>query len=418
MQRLPGMRERLFDAARAAAAAVGYRNAGTAEFLADDDGRFYFLEMNTRLQVEHPVTECTTGPGPGRAAAADRGWPALRPAPPRVHRARDRGPAVRRGSGRRLAAAERHAAPVRGARPACRVPRGWRLVRCVGRRTAERGHRAGAHAARCHGARPVLRLDSGVTDGSKVGIFYDPMLAKVICWAADRDQAAAVARGGTGPGPDPRRGDQPGPAGARAAAPGVPGRADRHRVLRPARPAGPAASPRRWPTTTRCGCRPSRRRWPTPPPAARTPECSAACRAAGATCRLSCSARCTTGHERGSRPGAGGDHARSRLPDRPGRAGRRRTRRRDARVDGAGPGRADGRGSPAPVRGGRVSRAWSAWTRRSVRWRCGPCPGSPTRPRRSGAGSLLAPMPGTVARLGVTVGDRVAQASRCCGSRP
>ena len=61
VERTPGMRAKLFDAARLAATAISYTGAGTVEFMADDRGDFFFLEMNTRLQVEHPVTEETTG---------------------------------------------------------------------------------------------------------------------------------------------------------------------------------------------------------------------------------------------------------------------------------------------------------------------------------------------------------------------
>jgi propionyl-CoA carboxylase alpha chain len=176
-QRIPGMRERLLEAARAAARAVGYINAGTAEFLADDTGRFYFLEMNTRLQVEHPVTECTTGldlVAQQLQIAAGGRLPAT---PPDVtgHAIEVRLYAEDPAAGWQPQSGTLHRFEVPGViaefavLPQFGPPRG----------PAQYG----------------LRLDSGVVDGSDVGTRYDPMLAKVICWAPDRDQAAAALAG-------------------------------------------------------------------------------------------------------------------------------------------------------------------------------------------------------------------------------
>ena len=191
VERTPGMRERLLRAAALAASAIGYVNAGTVEFLADETGRFWFLEMNTRLQVEHPVTECTTGldlVALQLQIAAGQLLPAA-PPPARGHAIEARlyaeDPAAdwqpQSGTVRLFALAgepaEFRADPVpdgltaAGPAPADQTAAGPGLAALVP---------------------PVLRLDSGVLAGSQVGVFYDPMLAKVIAWAADRDQAAAA----------------------------------------------------------------------------------------------------------------------------------------------------------------------------------------------------------------------------------
>jgi len=172
-QRVTGMRQKLMDAARAAACAVGYINAGTAEFLADDAGQFYFLEMNTRLQVEHPVTECTTGldlVALQLQVAAGQRLPAT---PPGVtgHAIEVRLYAEDPAAGWQPQSGKLHRFEVPG------VLAEFDVLPQVG-------------PPRDGPLRHWLRLDSGVVDGSDVGTRYDPMLAKVICWAPDRDQAA------------------------------------------------------------------------------------------------------------------------------------------------------------------------------------------------------------------------------------
>ena len=165
VERVAGMRAKLFEAARLAATAIGYAGAGTVEFLADDDGEFYFLEMNTRLQVEHPVTEATTGLDLVELqlnVADGLPLPAEPPAP--------QGYSIEA----RLYAED----PAKGWQPQAgpvhhfEVPTALTAFTCSGR--------AG------------VRLDSGIGGGSEVSIHYDPMLAKVISFAATRGQAAAL----------------------------------------------------------------------------------------------------------------------------------------------------------------------------------------------------------------------------------
>ena len=163
VEAVPGMRERLFEAARLAAKAIDYEGAGTVEFLADHKGDFYFLEMNTRLQVEHPVTECTTG-----LDLVD-----LQLQVANGHALDAESPAVSGHSIEVRLYAEDPAQnwqPQSG--PVHRLDLPENAVEFDLLRT------------------PGIRLDSGVVDGSTVGVHYDPMLAKVIAFAPTRTQAA------------------------------------------------------------------------------------------------------------------------------------------------------------------------------------------------------------------------------------
>ncbi|WP_326704244.1 biotin carboxylase N-terminal domain-containing protein [Streptomyces cyaneofuscatus] len=152
------LRTRLHDAAVAAARAVGYRGAGTVEFLVSAEGRPYFLEMNTRLQVEHPVTEAVFGVDlVALQLRVAEGEPL--PAPPEPE-----GHAVEA----RLYAEDpaRDWQPQTGALLTLEVPDG-----------------------------PGLRLDTGYVGGDTIGVHYDPMLAKVIAHAPTRTEAVRLLAG-------------------------------------------------------------------------------------------------------------------------------------------------------------------------------------------------------------------------------
>ncbi|MBV9439714.1 MAG: 3-methylcrotonyl-CoA carboxylase [Candidatus Eremiobacteraeota bacterium] len=152
------LRVRMGDAATNAARSVGYANAGTAEFLLAEDGAFHFLEMNARLQVEHPVTELVYG----------------------VDLVREQ---------LRIADGE----PLRFTQ-ADLAPRGWAIEARLNAEdpTQDFLPQAGRLAIFDVPRAPGVRLDAGFRSGDEIPLFYDSLLAKIIVWAPDR--AAAVAR--------------------------------------------------------------------------------------------------------------------------------------------------------------------------------------------------------------------------------
>ncbi|RJL32476.1 acetyl/propionyl/methylcrotonyl-CoA carboxylase subunit alpha [Bailinhaonella thermotolerans] len=159
----PGLRAALCEAAVAAARAIGYVGAGTVEFLLGPDGGFHFLEVNTRLQVEHPVTECVYGLDLVAAQIAIAEGARLDPAPPEP-----RGHAIEV----RLYAED----PAEDWRPRSGVLHTFDVP----------GVDARFAVPPAYG----LRLDSGVESGTEVGVHYDPMLAKLVAWAPTREAAA------------------------------------------------------------------------------------------------------------------------------------------------------------------------------------------------------------------------------------
>ncbi|MDE2428255.1 MAG: ATP-grasp domain-containing protein, partial [Burkholderiales bacterium] len=164
----PERRAAMGEAAVAAAKAVGYVGAGTVEFIANQDGTFYFMEMNTRLQVEHPVTEMITGTDLVEwqlRVAAGETLP-LQQAQLRIH-------------GHAIEARVYAENPEKGFLPSIGTLRHARTPAAV---NFELGGITEPAA---------FRIDSGVREGDTISPFYDPMIAKMIVWGKDRKEALA-----------------------------------------------------------------------------------------------------------------------------------------------------------------------------------------------------------------------------------
>jgi acetyl-CoA carboxylase biotin carboxylase subunit len=153
----PQRRAQMGDAAVALGREVGYVGAGTVEFIVDPGGHFYFLEVNTRLQVEHPVTELTTG----------------------LDLVREQ---IRIARGEPLGYAE---APAQ---------RGWAIEVRLCAEDAERDYLPTTGTLLAVDTPATIRADLGVAAGSEIGIHYDSMLGKLIAHAATRREAAQVLR--------------------------------------------------------------------------------------------------------------------------------------------------------------------------------------------------------------------------------
>jgi len=151
----PELRRAMGETAVRAACAAGYVNAGTCEFLLDRDGRFYFLEANTRLQVEHPVTELVTGIDLVQ-------WQ------------------IRIAAGEALPFKQHEI-----------VPRGWAIECRITSEDPANGFlpSTGTISYLHVPSGPGVRWDGGIDIGSEIGLYYDPMLAKLIVHAPTREQA-------------------------------------------------------------------------------------------------------------------------------------------------------------------------------------------------------------------------------------